>query len=68
MWPLGLIHHLLLLQLLLLQVVLGALFHDVGHLAGQREGQEKPRMVIQGITLGVAHHEVVGECIQVTLR
>ncbi|KAK3854615.1 hypothetical protein Pcinc_036747 [Petrolisthes cinctipes] len=43
------------------QVVLGALLHDVGHLAGQREGQQIPRMVTQGVTLGVAQHEVLGE-------
>ena len=44
---------------LLFQTILGALFHDIGHLAGQERGW--PHMTTDGKVLGVERHEEVGE-------
>ncbi|XP_069981135.1 2-amino-1-hydroxyethylphosphonate dioxygenase (glycine-forming) [Penaeus vannamei] len=40
------------------QIILGALLHDVGHLAGIREGGA--RMITRGVVLGAVNHEVIG--------
>ncbi len=42
----------------LLQVILGALFHDIGHLLGQE--QNLPRMETHGAILGIQGHENLG--------
>ncbi|KAK7084755.1 hypothetical protein SK128_001904 [Halocaridina rubra] len=41
------------------EVILGALFHDIGHLLGLRE--KKPVMITNGHDFGTNHHEVIGE-------
>lgn len=40
------------------ETILGALLHDVGHLAGMRDGSV--RMTTKGVTLGAASHDVTG--------
>ncbi|XP_038071778.1 2-amino-1-hydroxyethylphosphonate dioxygenase (glycine-forming)-like isoform X1 [Patiria miniata] len=40
-------------------VVLGALFHDIGHLVGRQ--QEARRMETDGVNLGVTGHEIIGQ-------
>ncbi|XP_072031106.1 2-amino-1-hydroxyethylphosphonate dioxygenase (glycine-forming)-like [Amphiura filiformis] len=40
------------------EVILGALFHDIGHLIGLE--QNLPRMETQGIQLGIQNHEEMG--------
>ncbi|XP_047491618.1 2-amino-1-hydroxyethylphosphonate dioxygenase (glycine-forming)-like [Penaeus chinensis] len=40
------------------EIILGALLHDVGHLAGMRDGSE--RMTTNDVTLGAANHDVIG--------
>lgn len=40
------------------EIILGALLHDVGHLAGIREGGA--RMITRGVVLGAVNHEVIG--------
>ncbi|XP_071494210.1 2-amino-1-hydroxyethylphosphonate dioxygenase (glycine-forming)-like [Diadema antillarum] len=40
------------------EVILGALFHDIGHLLGLQQGLE--RMVTDGVVLGAANHDVIG--------
>ena len=42
-----------------MQVVLGAFFHDIGHLLGEKDGSEK--MVTGDIHLGVQHHSTKGQ-------
>ncbi|XP_033121014.1 2-amino-1-hydroxyethylphosphonate dioxygenase (glycine-forming)-like [Anneissia japonica] len=44
---------------ILKQIVLGALFHDIGHLVGLDRGLD--RMVTDGFDLGTTGHERVGE-------
>ncbi|XP_042240157.1 2-amino-1-hydroxyethylphosphonate dioxygenase (glycine-forming)-like isoform X2 [Homarus americanus] len=41
------------------ETVLGALLHDIGHMLGLRE--DRPHMVTEGVVLGIANHEVLGE-------
>ncbi|XP_078001293.1 2-amino-1-hydroxyethylphosphonate dioxygenase (glycine-forming)-like [Glandiceps talaboti] len=41
------------------EVVVGALLHDIGHLWGIDQGLE--RMVTDGVLLGAANHDIVGE-------
>lgn len=41
------------------EVILGALLHDVGHLFGLRDS--KPNMCTNGEKYGIVNHEVVGE-------
>ena len=43
----------------ILQSVLGAFFHDIGHLVGNAMKQD--RMVTDGCILGVHGHDVIGE-------
>lgn len=40
-------------------MILGALFHDIGHLVGLDKGLD--RMVTGGVDLGAKDHETVGE-------
>ncbi|XP_071962359.1 2-amino-1-hydroxyethylphosphonate dioxygenase (glycine-forming)-like [Antedon mediterranea] len=42
------------------QIVLGALFHDIGHLVGMAQGLEG-MVTTEGVKLGIVNHETVGE-------
>ena len=44
---------------MLLQTVIGALLHDIGHLVGMDAGMQ--RMVTGGQVLGICRHEVIGQ-------
>ena len=44
-------------------VVLGSLFHDIGHLLGEADDQERPKypkMIQNGVNFGVDKHEKLG--------
>ena len=41
------------------QVILGALFHDVGHLVGKRDSHG--HMVTNNMVLGTPRHEYIGK-------
>ncbi|CAL4122824.1 unnamed protein product [Meganyctiphanes norvegica] len=41
------------------EIVLGALLHDIGHLVGQRNGYAP--MITEGMVLGTPNHDTVGE-------